>query len=192
MHADKTNRSILVLLSLILIAAGAVGFAAGIGGFGSATRHGQLTHNRVGAFVGEHGDWVWPAAALVVLVVVVLAARWLLALLFTTDRAGQLGFRNDTDVRGRTSLSDTALTSAVIEEVKSYRGVNTAHARLIGDREDPSLVVAVTLEQSADVAALRSRIENEALTHARQATGKPDLPIRLDLSVTTKRAARTV
>ena len=40
MHADKTNRTMLILLSLVLIAAGAVGLVAGSGltGFGHQTR----------------------------------------------------------------------------------------------------------------------------------------------------------
>ncbi|MGI8668009.1 MAG: alkaline shock response membrane anchor protein AmaP [Jatrophihabitans sp.] len=191
MHADKTNRAMLVLLSLVLVAAGAAGLAASAGLMGSVTKRGALTHNRVGAFIGRNGDWLWPLAAVAALLIVLVALRWLLALLFTTDRAGDLRYRSEGDVHGRTFLSDSALTSAVTEEIRSYRGVHAAQARLIGDDHDPQLAVVVTLEDSADLAGLRHRIETQALCHARQATGKPDLPIRLDLAITTKRASRT-
>jgi hypothetical protein len=192
MHADKTNRSMLIVLSLIFIAAGVLGIVAGAGALGATTKHGALTHNRIGAFIGRNGDWLWPVIALVVLALVVSATRWLLALLFSTDRAGDLSFRTQGEVRGRTTLSQAALTSAVAGEIQSYRGVHAARARLVGDQEDPALVVEVTLEQTADLSGLRSRIETEALAHARQATGKPGLPIRLDLAVTVRRASRTV
>lgn len=191
MHADKTNRTMLVLLSLVLVAAGAVGLVAGSGLMGSVTKHGALTHNRVGAFIGRNGDWLWPVAAIVAFVIVLLALRWLIALLFTTDRSGDLRYRSDGDIPGRTFLSDAALTSAVTGEISSYRGVHSAQARLIGDDEDPQLVVGVTLEDSANLAGLRTRIETQALARARQATGKPHLPIQLDLAVTARRASRT-
>ncbi len=191
MHADKTNRTMLVLLSLVLVAAGAAGLVAGSGLMGSVTKHGALTHNRVGAFIGRNGDWLWPVAAIVAFVIVLLALRWLIALLFTTDRSGDLRYRSGGDIPGRTFLSDAALTSAVTGEISSYRGVHSAQARLIGDDEDPQLVVGVTLEDSANLAGLRTRIETQALARARQATGKPQLPIQLDLAVTAKRASRT-
>jgi hypothetical protein len=39
MHADRTNRTMLLLLALLLITAGAAVGAASIGAFGTATRH---------------------------------------------------------------------------------------------------------------------------------------------------------
>ena len=193
MHADKTNRTMLILLAVLLIAAGAAGLVAGFGVLGAGTRHGALTHNRIGAFIGRNGDWLWPVVALVALVIVYLALRWLFTLLTSTDRSGDLPVRSDGDgsIRGRTTLGSSAVTSAVTEEIGTYRGVQSARARIIGDAEDPTLAVGVTLEQTADLAGLRHRIETEALTHARQALDKPELPILLDLAITTKRATRT-
>lgn len=193
MHADRINRSVLIVLSLLLIAAGVLGLVAGLGGLGSVTRHGALTHNRVGAFIGRHGDWLWPAAAVAALLLAGLAVRALLVLLLSTDRAGELRFGSEQDgPGGRTTLSDTALTAAVTEEIQSYRGVHTTRARLIADHQDPSLVVEVSLEHNADLPRLRTRIENGALTHARHATGNPELPIRLNLTITNKQASRTI
>ena len=193
MHADKTNRTMLILLAVLMIAAGAAGLVAGFGILGSVTRHGALTHNRVGAFIGRDGDWLWPVVAIVAVVIVYLALRWLFTLLTSTDRSGDLPVRSaeEGSVRGRTTLVSTAVTSAVTEEIGTYRGVQSARARMTGDAEDPTLAVGVTLEQTADLAGLRHRIETEALSHARQALDKPELPILLDLTITTKRATRT-
>jgi hypothetical protein len=189
MHADRTNRTMLLLLALLLIAAGLAVGAASIGAFGTATEQSPLIANPTGRFSGRQGDWLWPAAAAVAVILALLALRWLHALLFSTDRSGDLPITPGGST-GRTTLAARALTEAIAEEVESYRGVNSARARLLGDPADPELVVTVALEETADFAALRQRIETTALTHARSAVGNPSLPAQLDLTVTTKRSTR--
>ena len=189
MHADRTNRTMLLLLALLLIAAGAAAGAASIGAFGTTTRHSPLIDNPAGNFTGTQGGWLWPAADLAALILALLALRWLLALLFSTDRAGDLPITPGGSA-GRTTLAARALTEAVAEETESYRGVSSARARLLGDSANPELVVTAALEETADFAALRQRIETAALTHARSSVGNPSLPIQLDLTVTTKRSTR--
>ena len=136
MHADRTNRTMLLLLALLLIAAGAAAGAASIGAFGTATRHSPLIANPAGHFIGAQGGWLWPAAAVAAAIVVLLALRWLLALLFSTDRAGDLPITPGGSA-GRTTLAARALTEAVAEETESYRGVSSARARLLGDPAGP-------------------------------------------------------
>jgi hypothetical protein len=189
MHADRTNRVMMLLFAVLLIAAGLDAGAASIGVYGAATAHGHLMANPTAHFIGANGVWLWPVAAVAALIVALLALRWLIALLFSTDRSGDLLIRSGSGA-GRTTLAGGALTDAVVEEIEGYRGVNAARARLIGDREDPELVVTAALEQTADFTALRQRIETEALTHARQALGDMALPTQLDLTISTKRAAR--
>jgi hypothetical protein len=189
MHADRTNRAMLILFAIALIAAGVVGALAGFGALGPVTKHGELPANRVGAYFGRHGDWLWPVIAAIALIVALLALRWLLALLFSTDRAGDLPITGDRSA-GRTTLAAPALTDAVATEIDSYPGVHSARARLIGDPLAPTLVVTATLEESADLPGLRRRIEANAVAHARQALADPDLPVRLDLTVTTRQANR--
>ena len=189
MHADRTNRIMLLLFALLLIAVGLDAGAASIGVYGTSTEHRTLLDNPTAHFIGRNGDWLWPVAAVAALIVALLALRWLFALLFSTDRSGDLVIQSSTGA-GRTTLANGALTDAVVEEIEGYRGVNTARARLIGDREDPELVVTAALEETADFTALRQRIEAEALTHARQALGNMALPTQLDLTISTKRAVR--
>ena len=119
----------------------------------------------------------------------VLALRWLLALLFSTDRSGDLPIRSP-GLTGRTTLAAGALTEAVAEEIESYVGVYSARARLIGNGQEPELVVAATLEETADLPVVRQRIETGALSHARAALGSPSLPIQLHLAVTARSGAR--
>ena len=189
MHADRTNRTMMLVFALLLIAVGLDAGAASIGGYGTGAAHSHLMANPTGHFIGANGIWLWPVAAVAALIVALIALRWLIALLFSTDRSGDLLIRSGSGA-GRTTLASGALTDALAEEIEGYRGVNSARARLIGDREDPELVVTAGLEQTADFAGLRQRIETEALTHARQALGDMALPTQLELTISTKRGAR--
>lgn len=189
MHADRTNRALLTLFALLLVVAGAAAAGASLGLFGTVTKHRTLLHNDVGDFYSRHGDWLWPVTALVALLVVLLALRWLLALLFTTDRASDLRIVGGGGP-GRSTLAPAALTEAVTEEIAGYRGVDSARARLIDNSGSLRLVVTATLEQTADLPALRQQIQTGALAHARTALDRPELPAQLDLTVTTKRSTR--
>lgn len=190
MHADRTNRIMLILLALALTAAGVAGALAGFGAFGRDIKHEVLVSDHVSDYFGRHGDWLWPLIALAAAIIALLALRWLLALLFSTDRAGDLPLAGDRSA-GRTTLSAAALTDAVAAEINSYPGVHSARARLIGDPFAPTLVVTATLEENADLSGLRRRIESQAVRHARQALDNPDLPVRLDLTLTSRQAQRT-
>ncbi|HEX8092760.1 alkaline shock response membrane anchor protein AmaP [Jatrophihabitans sp.] len=189
MHADRTNRAMLILFAVALIAAGVAGALAGFGAFGRATKHEVLVSDQLSDYFGRHGDWLWPVIAAVAAIIALLALRWLLALLFSTDRAGDLPLTGDRSA-GRTTLSAAALTDAVAEEIGSYPGVHAAKARLIGDPLAPTLVITATLEESADLPGLRRRIESNAVRHARQALDDPGLPVQLDLTMTSRQAQR--
>jgi hypothetical protein len=189
MHADRTNRTLLIVLALLLLAAGLDAGAASIGLYGTATQNSTLMDNPTGRYFGGHGVWLWPVVAVAALIIGLLALRWLIALLFSTDRSGDLLIQPSTGA-GRTILANRALTDAVVGEIEGYRGVDSARARLIGDPDDPELVVRAVLEETADFTALRQRIETQALTHARQALGNTSMPTQLDLTITDRRATR--
>lgn len=181
MHADRANRVALIVFGLLALAAGAAGMTASVGGFGQAFSRRDLFDNAVSAYIGQH-QWVWYAAAGLGLIVVLAALAWIATLILSTDRAGDLpipaGRRE-----GTTILLPAALTGALAREIDSYHGVQAVNGRIIGDAHDPEIVVAVIASPTADLHALHERIETEALAHAREALGKPDLPIRLDLAV---------
>ena len=189
MHADRTNRIMMIVFAVLLIAIGLDAGAASIGVYGTGTEHSKLMDNPTGHYFGAQGVWLWAVIAFASLIIGLLALRWLIALLFSTDRSGDLVLQSSTGA-GRTTMDNGALTNAVVEEIEGYRGVDSARARLIGDPDDPELVVRATLEETADLIALRQRIETEALTHARQALGNMSMPAQLDLTITSRRSAR--
>jgi hypothetical protein len=61
---------------------------------------------------------------------------------------------------------------------------------VLGDPGDTRLIVTVAVLTTADIPALRERIETQALAHARQALGKSDLPIRMFLDVSRAEPSR--
>lgn len=190
MHADRTNRAALLLLALLLIAAGALSGLLGYGALGAvAAAEDTMLDNAVARFIEDNGVWFWPVVAVLALLLTWLALRWLIALSFSTDRVGELPVQGDSS-GGRSTLSAGALSRAIVTEVSGYRGVHAATARVIGAAEDPELVLEVTLEESTDLAAVRRRIETEAVAHARQAMDLPGLPVIVDLTVTTRRETR--
>ena len=110
----------------------------------------------------------------------------LLILLVSTDRAGDITLPGSKD-HGTTTLPPAALTGALAGEVGNYHGVDSVRSRIIGDAASPQLVLNVTATPAADLPALHQRLESEALAHARQALGKQDLPVQLDLDVSRRR-----
>ncbi|MGI9005919.1 MAG: alkaline shock response membrane anchor protein AmaP [Streptosporangiaceae bacterium] len=185
MHADRTNRLALAVFGLLVLLAGGFGITASAGGFGTAYSHRTLLANRAATYAGQHGSWIWWAAAGAALPIVIAALRWIAVLLLSTDRAGDIAVPGNND-RGTTTLQPAALTGALTREIETYHGVDSARARVIGHPAAPEVVITVTARQTADLHALHHRLESEALAHARQALGRPALPIQLDLDVSRR------
>jgi len=182
MHADRTNRAVLILFGLLVLLVGAAGLTASVGVFGQSFSRRTLFANRASTYIGHHGSWVWPVAAAVGLLIALAALRWIVALLVSTDRAGDIPVPVASR-EGTTILQPTALTGALTREIGTYHGVEATRGRIIGDAAAPEIVLEVTASQSASLHALHQRIEAEALSHARQALGHTDLPIQLNLDV---------
>jgi hypothetical protein len=180
MHADRTNRVMLALFGLLVLAVGGGGMAVSTGMFGAAFSRRTLLNNQASSYIGHHGGWLWPAVAGACLLLALACLRWILALLASTDRVRDITIPGGTD-QGTTSLQPAALTGALTREISAYHGVDAAKGRVIGDDRHPEIVLSVTPVPSADLPALHRRIETEALAHTRQALGKPTLPIHLDL-----------
>jgi hypothetical protein len=182
MHADRANRIVLTVFGLLLVLAGAAALTASLGGFGAGSAHRALFANSVSTYFGQHGSWLWPVIAVACLLIALAALFWIAILLGSTDRAGSLPVPV-AGAHGTTTLQPAALTDALTEEIETYHGVQTAKGRIIGNPDHPRVVVTVTAKPTADLAELQHRIEAQALAHARQALGRTDLPIQLDLDL---------
>jgi hypothetical protein len=185
MHADRTNRALLTLLGLLLLAAGVAGILAGTDILGHQVGNRSLIANPVGHYIGDNSAWFWPIAALAAAVLALLALRWLVAVLRPDARPGDIHIAA-APTTGRTTLDSGALRDALTAEIETYRGVDNARIRVLGTPDAPRLAVTVRVTNDSDLVALRRRLETQALQHARQVLDSPDLPIRLHLSLTNQ------
>jgi hypothetical protein len=205
MHADRTNRVVLTVVSVLGVLAGAGALLAGYGVFGDRFRHKHLSDNTFVRYFHDHSDWLWPAIAGAAFIVMLLCLVWLLRLLFSTDRAGEIAIESGTPTgevehgrgrrhhgTGRTSVVASAVAQVVGAEIQTYHGVSGARARVLGDAQHPRLVIDITASRRADVAALVARVQNEAVTHAQDALAPARLQVKLDISVRDKGQTRAL
>jgi hypothetical protein len=176
-RGNLANRIVLTVLGLLLLAAGALGLALSIGIFGARRATYPVLPEVVRTFPDEH-PWFWWAVAGALLLIAVLALLWLLTQL-KTDRATRLD--RTTDARdGYTTLHAGALTKAVEDEAIGITGVTNASAHVHGRRRQ-ELSLRVNLADSADIDAVRGRLENEVVVHLREGVSDPDFPVSIEL-----------
>lgn len=187
--AARLHRLVLLLLAVLLLAAGVSVLLTGLGTFGSRLRHRAVFDNVFSRYVGTHGIWLWPLLAIAGLLLAYLALRWFLTLLNVEGVP-----RIDLTARGeagRTEVDSASVTAAVTTQLQQYREVANAAAHVRADARHPHLAVTVTATADADLTLLRQRIEAEAFTDLRQALQRPELTVRLDLKVSSKTSARS-
>ena len=188
-RVDTANRVVLVLLGVLLVAAGGLGLAVSLGAFGDRRATDPVLTEEVRTFPAEE-PWFWWAVAGIALLTALLAAVWLVAQL-RNHRVSRLD--QTTDARaGSTSLHAGALTEAVEDEVEGIAGVTSASARLY-DQPRLGLALTVSMIDTADLDALRTRLENDVVTHLRDAVSDPNFPVDIELRPDVRRTpARTV
>ncbi|MEV1294143.1 alkaline shock response membrane anchor protein AmaP [Pseudonocardia sp. NPDC049635] len=189
----RLNRSLLLLIGLVLLVAGAAGLAFGSGALRSLLPGLDPSVPLLPGALDPPAwvPWVTLAAAVVV---GLLALRWLLAQARRRPRTTRWGLPA-AQVAGRdagsTRLHSDHAAAALAADVESYDGVQRAAAVLTGDRTRPEVYLDVTAETGADLAALRGLIDDHALPRLRSALGadgaRTELVLRL---VEAKRAAR--
>jgi hypothetical protein len=176
-RANGVNRVVLAVLGLLLVAAGVLGLALGAGAFGEERSTGQVLPQEVATFPDER-PWFWWAVVGGLLLIAVLALFWLLAQL-KTDRATRLD--RTTDARdGYTTLHASALIHAVEDEAMGLTGVTGASANL-REHGGPHMSLRVELADSANIADVRTRLEDEVVAHLREAVGDSGFPVIVDL-----------
>lgn len=181
-RVNGVNRSVLTLLGLVLLAAGGLGLAYSFGAFGDGEH--PLVPQGMRDFTQDQ-PWFWWAVAGGCLLIALLALRWLLAQL-QTDRVGRVDLTTD-DRDGLTTLHASALTNAVETETEQLRGVVGASAHL-RDQRGRRLTLGVDLADYADIAEVRSAVEDRVIAHARQAVDDPDLPVDVELRPSASRS----
>ncbi|SDQ85525.1 alkaline shock response membrane anchor protein AmaP [Quadrisphaera sp. DSM 44207] len=184
-RVNGLNRTLLALLALLLLAAGGLGLALGLGAFGARAAGGPVLWQPLRDLFSTQ-PWAWWALAAVCLLVALLALRWLAAQL-RTDRTSRIDLTED-ERDGVTTLHAGAVADAVEHEVSAVRGVAGASASLHGEGAH-RLSLVVELSDRADLAAVRDHLEEQTVPHVRQALDDPDLPVDVQLRPAATRSA---
>ncbi len=187
---DRLNRVVLVLLSLILLGAGGYALARGYEAFGAEQADEEVLLEPVRDFVGRNETLFRIGLLAVCLIVAYVALRWLLAQ-FRTPRLTEIDFTSDGS-KGSTHLRAAGASEALATDIKTYRGVTSASARLVDDGERPEVDLRVDVNDDADVSAVRTKIEEEALARFCQAleVSSVDATLHLRLAEPAPRLVR--
>lgn len=187
-HA-RINRTGLLVLGAVLVAAGGLGLARGFGAFGSARASGPVLTAEARRFADGHG-WFWPAVAAVAVVLALLGLSWMLAQL----RSSRLrGLSLEPDIRaGATRVEAGAVTDALEGEIGEYPGVRRVRAQLIRAPKGAGLRLSIVYGQEADPAELRRRIQDEALPRLCAALERESIPTVVRLRLTPREQPATV
>jgi hypothetical protein len=181
-RVNATNRTVLVLIGLVLLAVGVGGLLLSLDLIGGGTGRRPVVPDLVAGFIIGTSWLPWSAAA-AALVVALLGLWWLLAQ-FRVDWPTQLDLTGDRP-DGTTTLAAGALTDAVEDDAASIRGVTGASASL---RSQPTrrLDLTVDLAAFADLGEVRRRLEQQTATRTRQVIDQPNLPIWIEFRPTRR------
>lgn len=186
----RGNRQGLALIGVLLLAAGATvplqvygpfpPFAAGIADetLGSAAE-------RAAPLLAA--PWVPYAIAVLAVLVVLAALRWLLV----QGRSARVSSLHLAEgEQGRTDVVARAACKALASEVSAYPGVRRGRAQLTESPRDPCLLLDLVLAEDADPVAVWQRCRNEALARLRLSLDLDRLPTVLRISVAGQPSSR--
>lgn len=183
---DGVNRTVLLLLALVLVAGGVLTLLVGIGQLVLQPGSPLVPGDAVDRLVQR--PWLWWVGAGAALVAAVLGLVWLIAQLRTDGVAGL-----DLEVPGAdggiTTVRSSGLTEAVEVDAESIAGVERAHARVAGHRER-RVELTVVLTEDADITRVRREVEERTVAHLRGALDAPGLPVHVELRVGAHDARR--
>jgi hypothetical protein len=178
------NRTVLGLIGLLLLAAGALVVCAGFGVLPWPRADTGLV-----AGTGLPPTWVWSVVAAAAVVVGLLALGWLAAQVprGPRSRAWPVGSWSE---HGRTHLTTATALAPLLEELRAFPGVRSAGGELRGDPPGVLLVLALVVERTCDPGEIRGMLVSRALPRLRGALELEDLPTAVELRFTAPEPGR--
>lgn len=184
------DRTLVIVIGLVLLAAGTLVALLSFGVFGAARASRPLLDPVVVDVMRAQPE-VWRIVAIAVgLLLVVLGLVW-------AARSVRPERRPDLVVDGGPNtaivVSSSAAADAVAAQAGGLPGVRRARARLVGGESTPALRVTVWLADDANVRDVLARLHDDVLVTARRSLGLDALPaavrVELDSSPPTSRVA---
>ena len=183
---DRLNRTIVTVVALLLIGAGAYGLLRGFGAFGDTQEAEPILTPEIRDFFADN-EWIWGVILVVALLVAYVGWRWLKLQLLPSPSLSSLVITEGEG--GRTDLTTSAVAEAVARDLEADPDISSARVRMTGDQHAAGLDVRAGVSSAADPAAVRRRIEGPILERARSALRRDDLgaAVRLRLGTTAAR-----
>jgi hypothetical protein len=182
-HANRTG---LIVLGLLLCAAGAAALARGLGVLGTKAAQQPLLTDDLAVFARENA-WFWPVVALTGLLVAIIGLAWLLAQ-FRLNRLRRL--RLESSASGVSDIGGRTVCDALAEQVMRHRGVEKAGAVLRGPVEAPKLDMQVSTSNAGEWRKLVTSLHDTDIPDVRRALGLDRLPAVVRLGFTRSRRGR--
>ncbi len=184
----QLNRTVLALVGLFCLAAGAGVLLVGTGLLGG------LLPVPADAPLLPPGlvlpGWGPAAVAAVAIVVGLLALRWLVAQTIRRPASSNWQLSPDTST-GITHIDSGTAARPLAAEIEDYPGVRSATAHLTGPRQHPHLYLRVSADDHADISDLRRRIGANAIPRLAQALNLRALPADMLLRLVIASGTRT-
>jgi hypothetical protein len=183
-RSAAVDRTLAVLIGLVLMAAGVLVALLSYGVFGVARAGRPLLDPLIVDAMRAQPD----ATRLVALgggvVLVLLGLMWA-ARSLRPERHPDLVLDGGPDTA--IVISSSAMADAISAQVTAIPGVGRARARLVGSDEAPALRITLWLADDAEVRSVLARLHDEVLGVARDSLGIAALPtaVRLELDTST-------
>lgn len=174
------DRSLLVIIGLVVLAVGVLVALLGYGVFGSARAGRPLLDPVVVDALRAQPLIARIVAIAVGLLLLVLGLTWA-ARSLRPERKPDLVL--DRGPHTAITVSSSAAADALAAQATALPGVGRAKARMVGTEDAPALRVSLWLTDDADVRDVLERLDRQVLSSARSSLGLGALPVAVRLEL---------
>jgi hypothetical protein len=190
-RSTASDRTLVVLAGLVLLAVGVLVVLLGQGVFGTYRAQRALIDPDISGWVVANAvaaRWIAIGVGVVLLVVGLV---WVVRSLRPEPRPDVLL----SDVPGsRLSVEHSAIAEAVRTDAESIDGVSRARVRLVGNERRPAMRMTLWLVEDADVRDVWAEVDGRVLARARRAFAVDAIPtaVRIELDAAASKTPRVL
>ncbi|MDI2028869.1 alkaline shock response membrane anchor protein AmaP [Saccharopolyspora sp. TS4A08] len=167
------ERSLLIVLAFVLLAAGASALVVGLGLLGRFRAERPVLDPVLQDWVGANRVPALAAGVALGVLLVVLGGWWVLRSL-RPERRPDVLLADESG--GSAIVTAVALANAVRDDAEQVTGVSSARVRMAGTENRPHLRLALSLQEGADVRGVWAELDEKVLARARRALEAERLP----------------
>lgn len=174
------DRSLLVLIGLVLLALGVAVALLAYGVFGTARSGRPVLDQVTTGFLTTHLTVVRVVAIAAGVLLLILGLMWA-ARSLRPERRPDLVL--DPGPGTAITVDSAAAADALAAQAAALPGVGRAKARMVGSRDAPAVRLSLWLTDDADVRDVLDRLDRQVLSSARSALGIAALPVAVRLEL---------